>query len=118
MSQDVVINGTTYPGVESISLQDSEGNARMYFPNAVRYVPQTLTEAQKAQARENIGAVSPDEITDAVNDGLNDAKKSGEFKGEPGYTPVKGKDYFTPADKPEMVQEVLNALPDGDEVSY
>lgn len=70
MSQDVVINGTTYPGVESISLQDGDGNIQMYFPNAVRYVPQTLTDEQKAQARENIGAVSPDEITDAVNDSL------------------------------------------------
>lgn len=64
MSQDVVINGTTYPGVESISLQDSEGNARMYFPNAVRYVPQTLTDEQKAQARENIGAASADEVSE------------------------------------------------------
>lgn len=64
MSQDVVINGTTYPGVESISLQDSEGNTRMYFPNAVRYVPQTLTDEQKAQARENIGAASADEVSE------------------------------------------------------
>lgn len=99
MSQDVVINGTTYPGVESISLQDSEGNTRMYFSNAVRYVPQTLTEAQKAQARENIGAVSPDEITDAVNDGLNDAKESGEF------------DYvLTEADKDEIAALVVEKL--------
>ena len=34
MSQEVVINGTTYPGVEVISMQDSEGNARMYFPKS------------------------------------------------------------------------------------
>lgn len=31
--------------------------------------------------------------------------------GEDGYTPVKGKDYFTDADKSEMVQNVISALP-------
>lgn len=38
--------------------------------------------------------------------------------GEPGYTPVKGTDYYTEADKTEMVNLVLAALPNGDEVSY
>ena len=40
------------------------------------------------------------------------------LKGEPGLTPVRGTDYYTEADKTEMVQAVLAALPDGDEVSY
>ena len=40
------------------------------------------------------------------------------LKGEKGDTPVKGKDYFTEADKTEMVNEVLAALPNADEVSY
>lgn len=40
------------------------------------------------------------------------------FDGEPGYTPQRGTDYYTEADKTEMVQAVLAALPDGDEVSY
>ena len=40
------------------------------------------------------------------------------IKGDPGYTPIKGKDYFTPEDVSEMVREVINALPNGDEVSY
>lgn len=35
-----------------------------------------------------------------------------------GHTPVKGTDYWTEADKAEIVQDVLAALPDGDEVSY
>ena len=38
--------------------------------------------------------------------------------GADGYTPVKGTDYWTAADQAEMVQQVLAALPDGDEVSY
>ena len=31
--------------------------------------------------------------------------------GEPGYTPIKGVDYWTEEDKAEMVQDVLAALP-------
>lgn len=32
--------------------------------------------------------------------------------------PEKGVDYWTEADKAEIVQSVLDALPDGDEVAY
>ena len=35
-----------------------------------------------------------------------------------GYTPQKGVDYWTEADKSEMVADVLAALPNGDEVTY
>ena len=35
-----------------------------------------------------------------------------------GYTPQRGVDYYTDADKAEMVDAVLDALPDGDVVSY
>lgn len=35
-----------------------------------------------------------------------------------GHTPVKGMDYWTAADKQEIVSAVLEALPDGTEVSY
>lgn len=38
--------------------------------------------------------------------------------GKDGYTPVKGVDYFTGEEKAELVNAVLAALPDGDEVSY
>lgn len=33
-------------------------------------------------------------------------------------TPVKGVDYFTEADKQELIEAVLAAIPDGSEVSY
>ena len=70
--------------------------------DVVRYGSQTLTEAQKTQARANIGAVNETELTEQ----LAAAKASGEFKGEKGdkgdkgdkgvsgYTPIKGVDYF------------------------
>lgn len=39
-------------------------------------------------------------------------------KGDPGHTPVKGTDYWTEADKQDIVNYVLAALPDGTEVAY
>lgn len=51
------------------------------------------------------------DMTEEINSALAEAKASGEFKGDPGYTPVKGTDYYTAADKSEMVNMVLSALP-------
>lgn len=58
------------------------------------------------------------ELTNAVNTALGQAKASGEFDGPAGYTPVKGTDYFTDADKTELVNAVLAALPVAEGVSY
>lgn len=41
-----------------------------------------------------------------------------DFSGLKGKTPVKGTDYFTETDKQEFVQDVLAAIPNGDEVGY
>lgn len=38
--------------------------------------------------------------------------------GQDGKTPVKGTDYFTEADKQELVTAVIAALPSSEEVSY
>ena len=38
--------------------------------------------------------------------------------GQDGYTPQRGTDYWTAADQAQIVQDVLAALPDGDEVNY
>ena len=72
-----------------------------------------LTEADKEEiarmAAELVpggGGVDEEQLTQAVEAALAQAKESGEFDGEDGYTPVKGKDYFTEADKSEMVQAV------------
>ncbi len=62
------------------------------------------------------GADGKDGINGADGkDGLNgiDGKD-----GSDGYTPIKGVDYYTETEKAEFVQEVLSALPNGDEVSY
>ena len=43
---------------------------------------------------------------------------AGVAKGAAGKTPVKGTDYWTAADKQEIVNSVIAALPDGTEVAY
>lgn len=67
------------------------------------------------------------ELPNAINQALAQAKESGEFdgekgdkgdKGEAGRTPVKGEDYFTPEDIANIVQELLETLPDASEVRY
>ena len=57
------------------------------------------------------GGISSDQLNAAVEEALQDAKDSGEFDGADGHTPVKGTDYYTAADKAEMVDLVLAALP-------
>ena len=94
------------------------------------------------------GSVDPEEVKKIVNDALAQAKESGEFDGkdgkdgytpvkgvdyfdgkdgsdgadgkdgQDGYTPVKGADYFTEADKAEMVNAVLVALPTAEGGSF
>ena len=55
------------------------------------------------------GSVDEDAITEAIETALAEAKASGDFDGADGadgadgYTPVKGTDYWTDADKTEML---------------
>ena len=52
--------------------------------------------------RELGSKVGADELAEAVETALTEAKESGAFDGEDGYTPVKGVDYFTPAEVQEI----------------
>ena len=75
-------------------------------------------------------SVSADGVISWTNDGGLDNPEPVNIKGPAGQkgdtgapgaagkTPVKGTDYFTEADKSELVQDVLDALPDGDEAAY
>jgi hypothetical protein len=70
------------------------------------------------------GGVDAEQLTQAVNAALQTAKESGEFDGPQGYpgkdgkTPVMGEDYYTDADKAEIVNDVLSALPTWEGGSY
>lgn len=70
------------------------------------------------------------ELDSAIDTALQQAKASGDFNGPQGpqgpkgdtgpagYTPVKGTDYWTAAERQAMIDDVLVAIPVGDEVSY
>lgn len=55
MAENIVVNGVTYNGVDSMEMRNTAGQSVVFYPDAVRFNPQTLTDAQKAQARTNIG---------------------------------------------------------------
>lgn len=115
------------------------GGTGMDDENAVALMPifvaQTLTDAQKLQARTNIGAIGADDLTTEVEEALAVAKESGEFDGPAGpqgpqgiqgevgpqgetgpagYTPVRGTDYWTAADIAEIKSYVDDAILGGE----
>lgn len=57
------------------------------------------------------GKLDASELPTAINAALAQAKENGEFDGADGHTPVKGVEYFTEADKMEMVSKVIASLP-------
>lgn len=81
--------------------------------DAVLFTPQELTTEQKTQARTNIEAVSAAEVNKAIEEIQLTPGPQGEpgKNGTDGKTPVKGVDYFTEADKAELVNSVVAALP-------
>lgn len=128
-------------------LQDLEGEglsnavAEYLEANPPQAGATTEEAAQIAQNKADIEKLNADKLDadklpEAVNAALEQAKASGEFDGadgqpgepgspgEPGqpgadgYTPVRGVDYYTEADKTEMVNAVLSALPVWEGGSY
>lgn len=56
-------------------------------------------------------SVSADGVLSWKNNGNLPNPEPVKIRGEAGYTPVKGIDYWTEADKAEMVADVISALP-------
>lgn len=70
--------------------------------------------AIKARIRTNLVAQGITVPEDTVLEEM--AEQILSVAGEPGYTPVKGVDYFTAAEKAAMVSEAAAAIPIGDYV--
>lgn len=83
------------------------------LPVAVSTAPQTLTDEEKAQARENIGALAESELQSAVDDALAQAKASGEFDGKDG---VDGKNGSDGVGIKSVVQTTTSSLDGGSNV--
>lgn len=93
----------------------------------------TYVSGQTIITAENLNDIQDSIIALEKNDGIiphigdngnwyigeNDTgKPSRGTAGAPGKTPVRGADYWTAADRQEIVNSVIAALPDGTEVSY
>ena len=76
---------------------------------------------RKIKPVKTVNGISADEngnVEIDVKDGYTPVKGVDYFDGEDGYTPVKGVDYYTEADKAEMVNLVIEALPTWEGGSY
>ena len=74
-----------------------------------------LTDEQKAELKGEKG--DPFTYEDFTDKQLEALKVKGD-PGEPGKTPVKGKDYWTESDRSEIVNDVFDMVVNGNEVAY
>ena len=96
---------TSLDNLESEVNELKEGNINIDLTNYA-----TKTELSKK--------LDKSELNGAINTALESAKNSGEFKGQDGYTPIKGIDYFTETDKGELLEAILQSLPTWEGGSY
>lgn len=78
-----------------------------YYSPAVSQTSENTMRVEFTPSKDGMEEVSAQDITLPAGQ-----------DGSPGYTPIKGTDYWTDEDKAEIVTDVLAALPDGDEVAY
>ena len=91
----------TEPGADGVGIQS---------------VAQTTTSAEDGGT--NVVTVTKTDGTTSTFSIKNGSKGSTGQAGADGHTPIKGTDYWTEADKQEIINSVIAALPDGTEVSY
>ena len=102
----------------------SDGITPTIGENGNWYLGETDTGKPSRGAKGDPGAAGHSPVVTATKSGgVTTVKVDGEAvatinDGKNGKTPVRGTDYWTEADKQEMVNAVLAALPDGTEVSY
>lgn len=113
-AQGVVLKGLIDAVSNSLANYQHKGDyaLRSELPTVPTNVSAFSNDAGYLTAHQDIsGKLDADKLPEAVNYALEQAKTSGEFDGQDGHTPVKGTDYFTDADKAEMVSAVIAQLP-------
>jgi hypothetical protein len=66
--------------------------------------------ATESYVNDQIAAIPTPDVSGQITTALSQAKESGEFNGSDGYTPVRGTDYWTDADKAEIKSYVDEAI--------
>ena len=103
----------------STVIKDSTLDESGEVPEAARpWVDQVMLAADQAlsatQKMPSIGENGTWMVWDAAAGEYVDTGKPSKGKdGQDGYTPIKGKDYWTEADRQSMVDDVIAALPEG-----
>ena len=100
---------------EEAATWDAKQNALVAGDNVQivgNVISTTVAKGDKGDPGEKGDAGAPGAKGDKGDTGAQGAP------GADGHTPVKGTDYWTAADKAEIVADVIAALPDGTEVSY
>jgi hypothetical protein len=108
-TEELDFNSYTEPGAYEIYEDMGNGQNRVYFLT----VDKSASGACIKQTRIHCGTVDARQTTTA---GAWTAWEA--VTGGGGHTPEKGVDYWTEEDKAEIVADVLEALPNGDEVDY
>lgn len=88
------------------------------LPEYCGYMADAVTKVDTSKILENYKAMLADfesEVAKIVNADLAEAKANGMFDG---YTPQKGIDYWTTADKTEIINSVLAELPRAEGVEF
>ena len=88
----------------------SAAAAKSSETNASSSASKAKTSETNAASSANTAANAAAQAQDCLEE-VETKLANGDFDGEDGYTPVKGKDYWTPTDKSEMVNEVMDAMP-------
>ena len=122
-----LIQGLGEPDPETIAAAVAEYIRNNPIEETDPTVPAWAKAAEKpAYTAAEVGAISQEDLQAATDAALSQAKESGLFDGAPGadgsdgkdgadgYTPVKGKDYFTEADKQEIASTAAEmvSIPD------
>lgn len=122
--QDELIRvaGLLGKGIQSATINDS-GHLILTLTDGTKLDAGVAKGAQGPKG--DTGAAGADGVTPHIGDNGNwyigstdTGKPSRGTAGAPGKTPVRGTDYWTAADKQEIVNSVIAALPDGTEVAY
>lgn len=111
-----VSTGTTATGPQGAPGNDgADGETPYIGSNGNWWIGQTDTGIKAQGPAGADGTMSFEDLTDEQRESLRGPQGQ---DGTAGYTPVKGVDYWTPADKAEMVNDVLASLPNASGVSF
>ena len=110
LEMEADFDGEVIRGIDGVSVASVEQTTESTDDGGMNEITVTLSDGKQSKIRIRNGSKGIQ-----GKQGIQGIQ--GE-KGADGHTPEKGIDYYTEADKTEIVDRVLAALPNGDEVSY